>query len=92
MRSRILAACAAFAIMAGTAAAQTRATVNVVLFAGGSAMPIYIAQEKDFFAREGLIVNVRATPSSGYQMSNLIAGNFDIALHRGHSHCSFPGF
>lgn len=79
MRSRILAACAAFAIMAGTAAAQTRATVNVVLFAGGSAMPIYIAQEKDFFAREGLIVNVRATPSSGYQMSNLIAGNFDIA-------------
>lgn len=79
MKSRILAVCAAIAIMAGSAAAQTKATVNVVLFAGGSAMPIYVAQQKGFFEREGLVVNVRATPSSGYQMSNLIAGNFDIA-------------
>ncbi|MBM3607376.1 MAG: ABC transporter substrate-binding protein, partial [Alphaproteobacteria bacterium] len=79
MYLRAIAAAAALTISASAGLAQTRGTVNVVLFAGGSAMPIYVAQEKDFFAREGLIVNVRATPSSGYQMSNLIAGNFDIA-------------
>jgi ABC-type nitrate/sulfonate/bicarbonate transport system substrate-binding protein len=59
--------------------AQVKTAINVVLFAGNSAMPVYVAQDKGFFARENLTVNVRATPSSGYQMSNLIAGEFDIA-------------
>ncbi len=61
------------------ASAQTRTPVNVVLFAGGNSMQVYVAQDKDFFAREGLTVNVRATPSSGYQMQNLVNGQFDIA-------------
>lgn len=65
--------------MSGAAQAQLKTAVNVVLFAGNSAMPVYVAQDKGFFARENLTVNVRATPNSGYQMSNLIAGQFDIA-------------
>ncbi len=54
-------------------------TLEVVVFAGASAVPIYVAQDKGFFAREGLTVNVKPTPSSGYQMSNLIAGKYQIA-------------
>ena len=63
---------------ASSAMAQTR-TLEVIVFAGASALPIYVAQDKGFFAKEGLTVNVTATPSSGFQMSNLIAGKFHIA-------------
>ena len=79
MKMRVIAAIAATCLFTGVGHADTRKTVNVILFAGGSAMPLYVAQEKDFFAREGLVVNVTATPSSGYQMSNLVAGRYDIA-------------
>ncbi|HEY8580864.1 MAG TPA: ABC transporter substrate-binding protein [Beijerinckiaceae bacterium] len=67
--------------LAATAQAQEgkMQTLEVIVFAGGSAMPLYVAQDKGFFAREGLTVNVTATPSSGFQMSNLIAGKFQIA-------------
>jgi ABC-type nitrate/sulfonate/bicarbonate transport system substrate-binding protein len=67
------------ALTAGSSAmAQTR-TLEVLVFAGASALPIYVAQDKGFFAKEGLTVNVTATPSSGFQMSNLINGKFHIA-------------
>ena len=78
MKMRSLLAGAMFAVAgAGSAAAQQ--TVEVILFAGASAMPVYVAQDKGFFAREGLKVNVTATPNSGYQMSNLVAGKYNIA-------------
>lgn len=78
MKMRSLLAGAMFAVAgAGSAAAQQ--TVEVILFAGASAMPVYVAQDKGFFAREGLNVNVTATPNSGYQMSNLVAGKYNIA-------------
>ena len=54
-------------------------TIEAIVFAGNSAMPLYVAQDKGFFAREGLTVNVHPTPSSGFQMANLIAGKFHIA-------------
>ena len=69
---------AALMMASPSAMAQTR-TLEVIVFAGASALPIYVAQDKGFFAKEGLTVNVTATPSSGYQMSNLISGKFDIA-------------
>lgn len=79
MRNLMSAAVFAASIATGSAAmAQTR-TLEVIVFAGASAMPIYVAQDKGFFAKEGLTVNVTATPSSGFQMSNLINGKFDIA-------------
>ena len=69
-----------FLTLAGVAptAAQER-TVEVILFAGTSALPVYVANDKGFFAREGLKVNITPTPNSGFQMSNLIAGKFNIA-------------
>lgn len=83
MSFRALAAAITFASAltgaAHTGQAQTRTPINVIVFAGGSALPLYVAQDKDFFAREGLTVNVTATPSSGYQMSNLVAGRYDMA-------------
>ena len=74
IRTLILATLAA--TLCGTASAQT---IEVIVFAGNSAMPLYVAQDKGFFAREGLTVNVHPTPSSGFQMANLIAGKFHIA-------------
>jgi ABC-type nitrate/sulfonate/bicarbonate transport system substrate-binding protein len=53
--------------------------IEVIVFAGANAMPSYVAQEKGFFAREGLAVNLTATPNSGFQISSLVSGKFQIA-------------
>ena len=53
--------------------------IEVIVFAGANAMPSYVAQDKGFFAREGLAVNITATPNSGFQISSLVAGKFHIA-------------
>jgi ABC-type nitrate/sulfonate/bicarbonate transport system substrate-binding protein len=76
IRTVILAALAA--ALCATANAQTQ-TLEVIVFAGNSAMPLYVAQDKGYFAREGLTVNVHPTPSSEFQMTGLIAGKFHIA-------------
>jgi ABC-type nitrate/sulfonate/bicarbonate transport system substrate-binding protein len=59
-------------------AAQTPATLQVIVFPGGFNWPIWAAQEKGFFAREGLDVKLTPTPSSVFQLQNLIEGKFDI--------------
>lgn len=79
MKLRRFGAAVLFAVAsAGTAFAQQR-NVEVILFAGTSAMPIYVAKDKGFFEREGLNVNITPTPNSGFQMTNLISGKFNIA-------------
>jgi ABC-type nitrate/sulfonate/bicarbonate transport system substrate-binding protein len=55
-------------------------TVNVIVFPGGFNWPIWVAQEKGFFARSGLDVKVTPTPNSVFQLVNLIEGKFDIAM------------
>ncbi len=55
-------------------------TVNVIVFPGGFNWPIWVAQEKGFFAKNGLDVKVTPTPSSVFQLTNLIEGKFDIAM------------
>lgn len=61
-----------------SAAAPLR-PVEVIVFAGTNAMPSYVAQDKGFFEREGLAVNITATPNSGFQISSLVAGKFHVA-------------
>jgi ABC-type nitrate/sulfonate/bicarbonate transport system substrate-binding protein len=75
---RIAALAALAATTAGGAMAQTQ-TIEAVIFAGASATPIYVAQAKGFFAREGIEVKVTPTPNSGFQMSGLINGKFQVA-------------
>jgi ABC-type nitrate/sulfonate/bicarbonate transport system substrate-binding protein len=41
---------------------------------------VWIANDKGFFADQGLEVNVTPTPGSIFQMQNLAAGKFDIAF------------
>src|SRR6266446_3011522 len=54
--------------------------VNVIVFPGGFNWPIWVAQEKGLFAKNGLDVKVTPTPSSVFQLTNLIEGKFDIAM------------
>ena len=42
--------------------------------------PIWIAQEKGLFVKNGLEVKITPTPSSVFQLTNLIDGKFDIAM------------
>src|SRR5437879_11048625 len=55
-------------------------TVNVIVFPGGFNWPIWVAQEKGLFAKNGLEVKLTPTPSSVFQLTHLIDGDFDIAM------------
>ncbi len=55
-------------------------SLSVITFAGGTDLPLWVAQRQGFFARQGLEVQLSYTPGSVYQMSNLIAGHYDIAM------------
>jgi ABC-type nitrate/sulfonate/bicarbonate transport system substrate-binding protein len=74
---------AAFALMlvacAGAPPAPPK-TVNVIVFPGGFNWPIWVAQEKGLFAKNGIEVKTTPTPSSVFQLTNLIDGKFDIAM------------
>jgi len=55
-------------------------TVNLIVFPGGFNWPIWVAQEKGLFAKNGFEVRVTPTVSSVFQLTNLIDGKFDIAM------------
>jgi len=59
---------------------QALEPLEVIVFPGGFNWPIWAAQEKGFFTREGLEVKLTPTPSSVFQLTNLIAGKFDIGI------------
>ena len=54
--------------------------VNLIVFPGGFNWPIWVAQEKGLFAKHGIAPVVTPTPSSAFQLQNLIEGKFDIAM------------
>ena len=57
--------------------------VLAIVFPGGFNWPIWVAQEKGFFADGGIEVALTPTPNSMFQLANLIEGQFDIA-HTAH--------
>jgi ABC-type nitrate/sulfonate/bicarbonate transport system substrate-binding protein len=61
-------------------AARAETTLDVIVFPGGFNWPIWAAQENGFFAKEGLGVKLTPTPSSVFQLTNLIEGKFDIGV------------
>lgn len=54
--------------------------VSVIVFPGGFNWPIWIAQDKGYFATGGIEVKLTPTPNSVFQLTNLIDGKFDIAM------------
>jgi ABC-type nitrate/sulfonate/bicarbonate transport system substrate-binding protein len=62
------------------ATADDLAPLSVIAFPGTGNWPIRIAQEKGYFASNGIEVNLTPTPNSVFQMTNLIEGKFDIAM------------
>jgi len=54
--------------------------VEAIVFPGGFNWPLWVANEKGFFAANGVEVRITPTPSSIFQVENLVAGKFDIAM------------
>ena len=70
-----------FALVVSIAGAHAAATpLEVIVFPGGFNWPLWVAQEKGFFADNKLEVKITPTPNSVFQMQNLAAGKFDIAF------------
>jgi ABC-type nitrate/sulfonate/bicarbonate transport system substrate-binding protein len=76
MNPRIVAA-AAFFVAAGSACAQGT-KLEVIAFGGGGNWPVWAAQEKGLFAKNGLAVNLSFTPNSVEQIRNLMSGKYDL--------------
>ena len=55
-------------------------TLEVIVFPGGFNWPLWVAQEKGFFRAHEVEIRITPTPNSVFQMQNLAAGKFDIAL------------
>ena len=66
--------------VAQTATSLTLQSISVIFFPGGFNWPIWIAQDKSFFAKDGIEVELTNTPNSVFQLTNLIDGKFDIAV------------
>lgn len=78
-RSVVLALALALVSCAATPP-QPPTPLSVIVFPGGFNWPIWVAQGKGFFARNGVEVKLTPTPGSVYQLTNLIQGKFDIAM------------
>jgi ABC-type nitrate/sulfonate/bicarbonate transport system substrate-binding protein len=63
----------------GNAYGQTMQTISLIVFPGGFNWPIWVAQEKGYFAANALEVKLTPTPNSVFQMTSLIEGKFDLA-------------
>ena len=54
--------------------------IKLIVFPGGFNWPVWVAEEKGFFAAQRIEVAVTPTPGSVYQLTHLIDGTFDIAI------------
>jgi ABC-type nitrate/sulfonate/bicarbonate transport system substrate-binding protein len=75
---RRAAAILACVLLQGAASAAT--PLEVIVFPGGFNWPLWVGQEKGFFADNGVEVKITPTPNSVYQIENLVAGKFAIAF------------
>jgi ABC-type nitrate/sulfonate/bicarbonate transport system substrate-binding protein len=61
-------------------AGEALTTLKVVAFDGGWNLPIWAAQQQGFFAAQKLQVELAYTPNSGFLVSNLLSGKFDLGF------------
>jgi ABC-type nitrate/sulfonate/bicarbonate transport system substrate-binding protein len=79
--SRLIAALAAcLCLLSGPSARADDKPIEVIVFPGGFNWPIWVAQEKGFFAANHVAVKITPTPNSVFQLTNLIEGKFDLAM------------
>jgi ABC-type nitrate/sulfonate/bicarbonate transport system substrate-binding protein len=64
--------------MAAVVHAQT--PLRVITFDGGWNLPVWAAQRQGFFDEQKLTVQLTYTPNSGFLVSSLLEGKFDIGL------------
>ncbi len=74
---RIAVAAVLFAA-ASPAPAQGSKPLDVIAFGGGGNWPIWTAQEKGLFAKNGIAVKLSFTPNSVEQIRNLMNGTYDL--------------
>ena len=74
----LLAGCAG--LPASTASNAPPQVLRVNIFPGGFNWPIWVAQEKGFFAKHGVEVKTINTPNSQSQLTGLINGEFEIGM------------
>jgi len=73
-----IAAGTALLAAAGASLAQGPTPLEVIAFAGGGNWPIWAAQERGLFAKNGLAVKLSFTPNSVEQIRNLMNGTYDL--------------
>jgi ABC-type nitrate/sulfonate/bicarbonate transport system substrate-binding protein len=54
--------------------------VRLIVFPGGHNWPVWVAQERGYFAENGIDLDVTPTPGSVFQLTGLIDGTFDLAI------------
>ena len=80
IRLSLLALCATIAAPSLAQPSAPLAPLEVIVFAGGSNWPIWVAQERGFFAANGIAVKVTPTPNSVFLVRSLMEGKSDIAM------------
>ena len=76
MKTKI--AAAALALACGPALAQAPRTLELIAFGGGGNWPVWAAQEKGLFVKNGIAVKLSFTPNSVEQIRNLMSGKYDL--------------
>jgi ABC-type nitrate/sulfonate/bicarbonate transport system substrate-binding protein len=71
-------AAAALLAATGAALAQGPKPLEMIAFGGGGNWPIWAAQDKGLFAKNGIAVNLSFTPNSVEQIRNLMSGKYDL--------------
>src|SRR5882757_2798948 len=61
-------------------ASSSSAPVNLVVFPGAFNWPVWLAQDRGLFARNGVAVHVSEIPGSVVQWTSLAEGSADIAI------------
>jgi ABC-type nitrate/sulfonate/bicarbonate transport system substrate-binding protein len=78
MVRRIVAAAACAAALWGSGEALAQTEIRMVSFSGATNLPGWVAEEKGFFAKEGLKVPLSVTQGSVEQVKDLMSGKFQI--------------
>src|SRR5882724_2065678 len=79
MHPLMTAALAGAAMFASISAAAAQTKLKVMVFPGLSNLPIFAAQHKDLFAKQGLAIDLLNTPNSDVLRDGLAIGDHQIA-------------